>query len=112
MADPINALACQQSLQLMDVRVVVTQFSQVVGQCNDQVTLGTHGDQYNPHTPQNYCHRLRWWAYPRVVAQAQRFLTGHAAVQNLFNLSRYFILAGHYRDLGLVAIAEWTRAVE
>ena len=34
------------------------------------------------------------------VMQAQRFLSNHAAVYNLFNLGRHLIRARHYRDLG------------
>ena len=33
------------------------------------------------------------------AAQAQRFLTIHAAVYNLFNLGRYLVGAEHYRKL-------------
>jgi putative transposase len=32
--------------------------------------------------------------------QAQRFLNVHAAVHNLFNLSRHLVTADHYRSLG------------
>jgi putative transposase len=45
------------------------------------------------------------------VGQAQRFLNTHAAVYNLLNLGRYLVSAGHYRDLGISAFAEWSRAV-
>ena len=45
------------------------------------------------------------------VRQAQRFLTAHAAVQNLFNLSRHVVRAEHYRNLRVSAFAEWSRAV-
>jgi putative transposase len=31
--------------------------------------------------------------------QAQRFVTAHAAVHNLFNLGRHLVRAQHYRDL-------------
>jgi len=43
--------------------------------------------------------------------QAQRFLTAHAAVHNLFNLGRHLIGAQHYRDLRASAFNEWGRAV-
>jgi putative transposase len=43
--------------------------------------------------------------------QAQRFLGAHAAVSNLFNLSRHKIGAQHYRDLRISAFDEWSRAV-
>jgi putative transposase len=33
------------------------------------------------------------------VGQAQRFVSAHAAVQNLFNLGRHLVRAGHYRIL-------------
>ena len=45
------------------------------------------------------------------MAQAQRFVTAHAAVQNLFNLSRHVVRAEHYRNLRVSAFAEWSRAV-
>ncbi len=40
------------------------------------------------------------------VRQAQRFVTVHAAVQNLFNLSRHLVGAQHYRDLRASAFGE------
>jgi putative transposase len=43
--------------------------------------------------------------------QAQRFVTAHAAVQNLFNLGRHLVRAQHYRDLRVSAFNEWSRAV-
>ena len=46
------------------------------------------------------------------VGQAQKFLTAHAAVNNLFNLGRHLIRAQHYRDLRISAFNEWSRAVE
>jgi putative transposase len=45
------------------------------------------------------------------VGQAQRFLTAHAAVHNLFNLGRHLVRAQHYRDLRVSAFAEWSRVV-
>ena len=45
------------------------------------------------------------------VRQAQRFVTAHATVQNLFNLGRHLIRAQHYRDLRVSAFGEWSRAV-
>lgn len=45
------------------------------------------------------------------MKQAQRFLTTHAAVQNLFNLGRHLVRAQHYRDLRATAFGEWSRAV-
>ena len=45
------------------------------------------------------------------VFQAQRFVTAHAAVQNLFNLGRHLTRAEHYRDLRSSAFSEWSRAV-
>ena len=43
--------------------------------------------------------------------QAQRFVTAHAAVSNLFNLGRHLIRAQHSRDLRVSAFNEWSRAV-
>ena len=45
------------------------------------------------------------------MKQAQAFVTAHAAVQNLFNLGRHLVRAQHYRDLGVSAFDEWSRAV-
>ena len=45
------------------------------------------------------------------TAQAQRFLTVHAAVYNLFNLGRHLVSAGHYRELRIDAFGQWTIAV-
>ena len=43
--------------------------------------------------------------------QAQRFVTAHAAVSNLFNLGRHLVRAQHYRDLRVSAFENWNRAV-
>jgi len=45
------------------------------------------------------------------MGQAQRFVTAHAAVSNLFNLGRHLVRAQHYRNLRISAFAEWSRAV-
>jgi putative transposase len=45
------------------------------------------------------------------VRQAQKFLSAHAAVYNLFNLGRHLVSAGHYRNLRISAFNEWSRAV-
>ena len=45
------------------------------------------------------------------VRQAQRFVTAHAAVSNLFNLGRHLVRTEHYRDLRISAFGEWSRAV-
>jgi putative transposase len=45
------------------------------------------------------------------VGQAQRFVTAHAAVSNLFNLGRHLVTAQHYRELRVSAFAEWSGAV-
>jgi putative transposase len=44
------------------------------------------------------------------VGQAQRFVTAHAAVSNLFNLGRHLVRAEHYRNLRTSAFSEWSRA--
>ena len=44
------------------------------------------------------------------LRQAQRFLSVHAAVQNLFNLGRHLVSAGHYRLLRQGAFASWGNA--
>jgi putative transposase len=43
--------------------------------------------------------------------QAQRFVTVHAAVSNLFNLGRHQVRAQYYRDLRVSAYSEWSKAV-
>ena len=45
------------------------------------------------------------------MKQAQRFVTAHASVANLFNLGRHLVRAQHYRDLRISAFDEWSRAV-
>jgi len=45
------------------------------------------------------------------VVQAQRFLSVHSAVYNLFNLGRHLIPASHYRLNRLRAFASWKCAV-
>ena len=45
------------------------------------------------------------------MVQAQRFVTAHGAVSNLFNLGRHLVRALHYRDLRVSAFGEWSRAV-
>ena len=45
------------------------------------------------------------------VKQAQRFLSVHASVHNLFNHGRHLVGAGHYRKLRIDAFAEWSKAV-
>ena len=46
-----------------------------------------------------------------VYLQAQRFVTAHAAVQNLFNLGRHLVRAEYYWNLRVSAFREWSRAV-
>lgn len=55
--------------------------------------------------------RVRGMRTFKSVRQAQRFLTAHAAVSNLFNLGRHLVRAEHYRDLRVSAFTEWRRAV-
>jgi putative transposase len=45
------------------------------------------------------------------MRQAQRFVTTHAAVHNLFNIGRHLVKAEHYRNLRISAFSEWSRAV-
>jgi putative transposase len=44
------------------------------------------------------------------LQQAQRFLSVHAAVQNLFNLGRHLVSAGYYRIRRQNAFASWVNA--
>jgi putative transposase len=46
------------------------------------------------------------------VGQAQRFVTVHAEVHDLFNLGRHLVRSEHYRNLRTSAFAEWSRALE
>ena len=43
------------------------------------------------------------------MAQAQRFLSIHAAVSNLFNIGRHLVSASNYRDLRQGAFASWNK---
>ena len=45
------------------------------------------------------------------MKQAQRFVTAHAAVSNLFNLGRHLVRAQHYRGLKIGAFTEWSIGV-
>jgi putative transposase len=45
------------------------------------------------------------------VGQAQRFLSAHAAVYNLFNLGRHLVRAEHYTNLRESAFGDWGKAV-
>ena len=45
------------------------------------------------------------------MGQAQRFLSVHAVVYNVFNLVRHRVSAKHYRVLRDVAFIAWGRAV-
>jgi transposase-like protein len=47
----------------------------------------------------------------KTMNQAQRFVTFHAAVYNLFNLGRHLVSANLYRNLRIGAFTEWSRAV-
>ncbi len=49
------------------------------------------------------------WRF-KTVQQAQRFLSTHAAVYNLFNLGRHLVSAKHYRLFRECAFASWKRA--
>ena len=44
------------------------------------------------------------------IKQAQRFLSVHAAVYNLFNLGRHLVSAETYRDFRLRSFASWKNA--
>ena len=46
----------------------------------------------------------------KTVQQAQRFLSTHAAVYNLFNLDRHLVSAKHYCLFRECAFASWKRA--
>ena len=50
------------------------------------------------------------WRF-KSVGQAQRFVTVHAVVHNLFNLGRHLVKAEYYRNLRTSAFAEWSRVV-
>jgi transposase-like protein len=44
------------------------------------------------------------------VEQAQRFLSAHASIDNLFNLGRHLVSAENYRYFRLRAFASWEKA--
>ena len=45
------------------------------------------------------------------IWSAQKFVTAHAAIGNLFNLGRHLIRAEHHRNLRVNAFAEWGRVI-
>ena len=45
------------------------------------------------------------------VMQARQFLGAHAAVSNLFNLTRHLVSAQNYRDLRVSAFGKCSKAV-
>ena len=45
------------------------------------------------------------------MRQAQRYVTAHATVHNLFNLGRHLVRARHYRMLRMSAFAEENRVL-
>ena len=57
--------------------------------------------------------RVREWGMRKFKSmhQAQRFLSAHAAIHNLFNLGRHLISAENYRHFRLRAFASWEKAV-
>jgi putative transposase len=55
--------------------------------------------------------RVRGMRKFKSVTQANRFLSAHKEVYNLFNLGRNLIAARHYRDLREGAFASWNRVV-
>jgi putative transposase len=55
--------------------------------------------------------RERGMRHFKSTHQAQRFLSAHARVYNLFNLGRHLISAVHYRLLRQCAFASWKEAV-
>jgi len=48
------------------------------------------------------------WRF-KSAGQAQRFVSAHTTVQNLFNLRRHLVSAYHYRHLRVSAFTEWSR---
>ncbi len=58
-------------------------------------------------TARNQEMQVRRFKSPR---QAQRFLSTHAAVYNLFNLGRHLVSAIHYRMLRQGAMLSWRQA--
>jgi len=57
--------------------------------------------------------RVREWGMRKFksMEQAQRFLSAHAAVYNLFNLRRHLVSAENYRYFRPRAFATWKKAV-
>ena len=57
--------------------------------------------------------KVREWGMCKCksVEQEQRFLGGHAAVYNLFNLGRHLVSAENYRFFRQRAFATWENAV-
>jgi putative transposase len=73
-----------------------------------------HNRAEQSHEATRVRERGMWWSdIPefKSLGQSQRFVSAHAAVQNLFNLGRHLVGAEHYRNLRMSAFAEWGRAV-
>jgi len=64
------------------------------------------------HNTERYANnRARGMRRFKSPKHAQRFLSAHAAVYNLFNLGRHLVRAEHYRNLRISAFKEWKAAV-
>jgi hypothetical protein len=58
------------------------------------------------------CSKLKSWkGILKPKLETLPSVTTHAAVSNLFNLSRHKVRAHYYRDLRISAFTEWGRAV-
>jgi putative transposase len=78
-----------------------------------QTTHGTEQYENNRAEQSHEATRVRERGMRRFksISQAQRFVTAHAAVQNLFDPGRHLVRAEHYRDLRVTAFNEWSRVI-
>ena len=98
-------------------RKIVTDKLRSYGVAHREIILETIHDQSQyannrvEQSHENTRVRERGMRRFKSTRQAQRFVTVHAAVSNLFNLDRHLVHAQHYRDLRISAFTEWSRVV-
>ena len=98
-------------------RKIVTDKLRSYGVAHRELIPGTiHSTQHYENNRAEQFHeatrvRERGMRRFKSMRQAQRFVTAHAAVSNLFNLGRHLVRAQHYRNLRISAFKEWNRPV-
>jgi hypothetical protein len=72
---------------------------------------GLHWTTVGHHRKQKSYSFMAPKALAAPMGQAERFVTAHSTMHNLFNLGRHLVRAQHYRELRVSAFGEWRRAV-